>query len=304
MNQFLPKASYGFTLIELLISMFIAGLILVATGALINGGANDSNRINLKADMLKEGQIAQQLINGRVGEAIYVWYPTGTGASNILLAASGSTTKNTINGNSSWQWNIINPSGAVNNVFLAMILPPRAPTYDAGGAIINCTSASGTASDGCYRYFAYYPVLRSVLANDAILALSEKPKPDPVNDNQWVIMEYRATLFNSTAWSPNYTTVNGVNTITGLPPASFYQGKSGVLLVDYVRPSSLKFNVVRPSPATVGSARADGTVEFSFQMQRLMGTATELRASASSADTMGATLSPRNWYCPRAISCP
>jgi len=304
----------GFTLIELLISIFIAGILLVMVGTLITSSAGDSTRINLNADIIKEGQIAQQLITGRLGEAIYVWWPTGTGLSNILLASSGSTTKNTVNGNNTWQWTVASATATPANVFLAMVLPPRAPDYDASNNITNCTSsvAGSTTSDGCYRFFAYYPVLRSVLVADATLAASEKPKSDPQNGNQWVLMEYRANLYDgTTAWTPNYIYQNGINRISGVPAATFYQSsagasRSGAILVDYIKPGSLKFVITRPNAAATPAsiAQPDGTVKVSFEMQRLTGNNPALRATAANNEVLGASVSPRNWTCPQTASCP
>jgi prepilin-type N-terminal cleavage/methylation domain-containing protein len=295
----------GFTLVELLIAILVAGLLLAAVGALIRDSANASNRINLNADIIKEGQIAQQLITGRLGEAIYIWWPTGTSLSNILLASSGSTTKNTVDGNNSWQWIVNN---TVNNRFVAMILPPRAPNYIPGtNSITNCTTIS---SDGCYRFFAYYPAIRSNLVGDTTLSPSEKPKADPQNGSQWVLMEYRANLFDgSTAWTPNYVNQNGVNRISGIPAATYYQSsagnsRSGAILVDYIKPGSLKFAITRPTAAIAGVARPDGKVAVSFEMQRLTGSDPSIRATAANNEALGATVSPRNWGCPQTATCP
>lgn len=296
------RKTQGFTLVELLIGLFLMGLILVFVGSLINSSAQDTNRITSNADVIKDGQIAQQLIAGRLSEAIYVWLP-GSPA-NINMTGTGVTTVNTVGGTGQ-QWRVN------TDPFVAMVLPPRSPTYDAAGInITNCTSLDPSAgtSAGCYRFFAYYPMLRSALTSSS-LAQTEKPKADPANNNQWVLMEYRAMLFDSAgsgAWSPNYTTDAGGSTtkrITGYPPAIYYQSRSGVLLVDYVQPNSVTFTVTRPNGVATGTALANGTVNFSFKMQRLVGSSA-LRATGSAADTLGAVISPRNWVCPRLVSCP
>ncbi|GAA4005950.1 hypothetical protein GCM10022631_16620 [Deinococcus rubellus] len=107
------KSQQGFTLVELLMSIFIAGALLVAISAIISSSARDSNRINLNADIIKEGQIAQQIITGRLGEALYVWWPTGSGTSNLLLTTTGTTAKNTVNGNNQYQWTVASATATV-----------------------------------------------------------------------------------------------------------------------------------------------------------------------------------------------
>ncbi|TSA85893.1 prepilin-type N-terminal cleavage/methylation domain-containing protein [Deinococcus detaillensis] len=307
----LLRDQHGFTLIELLISIFIAGALLVAIGAIINSSARDSNRINLNADIIKEGQIAQQIITGRLGEALYVWWPTGSATSNILLTTTGTTAKNTVNGNNKYQWTVASATAPVPNVFLAMVLPPRDPIYTPGtDTITNCSSndSNSSSSYGCYRFFAYYPVLRSVLVNDSTLAVSSKPKDDPQNNDQWVLMEYRANLYDgSTAWFPSYTSGNGINRILTVPSDPYFTGRSGAILVDYIKPGSLKFSITRPTGAIAAGtvARPDGTVNFSFEMQRISGSdSPSIRATAANNEVLGATVSPRNWACPRVTSCP
>ena len=291
------RKTQGFTLVELLIGLFLMSLILVFVGSLINSSVQDTSRITSNADVIKDGQIAQQLIAGRLSEAMYVWLP-GSPA-NINMTGTGITTVNTVGGTGQ-QWRVN------ADPFVAMVLPPTGTAnYDALGTVTNCTA---TVTDGCYRFFAYYPMLRSALTSSS-LAQTEKPKADTANNNQWVLMEYRAMLFDSTgsgAWSPNYTTDPGGSTtkrITSYPPAIYYQSRSGVLLVDYVQPNSVTFTVTRPSGVATGTALANGTVNFSFKMQRLVGSSA-LRATGAAADTLGAVISPRNWVCPRLTSCP
>ena len=174
--------------------------------------------------------------------------------------------------------------------------------------ITNCTSAN---FDGCYRFFAYYPVLRDTLVSDTSLSPSQKPKTDPQNGSQWVLMEYRANLYDgSTAWTPNYVYQNGVNRISGIPAASYYQSgagmsRSGAILVDYIKPNSLKFVISRPTGVAAGAiARPDGKVAVSFEMQRLSGGDPAVRATAANNEVIGATISPRNWTCPQLLTCP
>lgn len=204
------KNTQGFTLIELLIGLFLMGLILVFIGSLINSSAQDTGRITSNADVIKDGQIAQQLITGRLSEAIYVWPGT---ASPFLLSTSV-TTKNTV-GTPGQQWRVN------TDPFVAMVLPPTGTAnYDSMGAITNCTA---TVTDGCYRFFAYFPMLRSNLYG---LSPAERPKADSANDNQWVLMEYRAMMYDSTgsgAWTPNYVQDSGVKRLSGPPSAIYYQ---------------------------------------------------------------------------------
>jgi prepilin-type N-terminal cleavage/methylation domain-containing protein len=195
----------GFTLIEALVTLAILGVLLVALFQTISGTAQVSTSANSGNELLREGQIAQQILSARFKEACYV-YPSG----ETITMGSGSTTENTL-GTATNDW-IVNTDPIV-----AMILPPNARDIDDNPGAF-------------YRFFAYYAVKRSSFLAMGTVNSSDKPSADVNNDNSvWVIMEYRKNL---TAYPASGTTkcaaMNGA-TITG---------SSGRMLVDYVSPVS------------------------------------------------------------------
>ncbi|WP_017871133.1 hypothetical protein [Deinococcus wulumuqiensis] len=91
-----------------------------------------------------------------------------------------------------------------------MVLPPRA----AG----TCPAESATATvkaagaDFCYRFFAYYPVKRSVWVSGTggtSAPSASNPGDEPANDNVWVLAEYRKTLYGFTPDSAVPTALDG-----------------------------------------------------------------------------------------------
>lgn len=342
----------GFTLVELLISIFVAMMIMLAVGYVTTSTSTSSLYLNTNSNLLKEGQIAQQLISGRLSEAIYV-FPAGS-STLIQFGTTGDTTRNTVDTTlssaSEHQWifgNTVDASGntvvgnGVNyydasgttpqkSLFVAMILPPEAtPTYDSSGNSTNCTGTGSTSTDitsGCYRFFAYYPMRRSKLVSSS-MAQSSKPMADSQNDfpndpakDRWVLMEYRANLYNKgqspAAWVPGYTKPSdGVQAAVMGPSTlpSYYQGNKANVLVDYVKPGSVTFTVYRPGApnATTGVSdptaltTANGRVDYTFQMERFMSgktiVATPVNDSAGQPQNLGGSATPKNWYCPKAM---
>lgn len=273
----------GFTLIEVLIAVGIMALVGLMAAALLRLGAVTGAASTARSSLLQEAQIAQQLISGRLSEALWVYQNTPAGAASISLANSGPTTLNNVGASSSVQWRVN------TDPFVALILPPKGP-----GA--NCTTVNdGVNSEGCYRFFAYYAVRRTPLASDTTLADSSRPKVDAANPDGWVLMEYRANLFATSlggSWLPNFN--NGA--LTDQPNQLFYMGRSGRLLADYVQPGSVSFCVTPPTAA----GQLSGRVTFTFNMQRsAMGTIQQIKS-----DTMKTTVTPRNWRTTSVLPTP
>ncbi len=330
--------TYGFTLLELIIGMFVAGLLMVAIVNVFSGTAKNSVFINDNSSLTKESQIAQQVISGHLGEAIYIW-PSGV-TTNLLLSSAGVTTANTLGASpttNGQKWMYGDTSGGSGTVayytnpsatpkvpyaqnFVAMILPPIAPMYTSG-IINNCTGTGSGASDqtdGCYRFYAYFPMRRSYLTSLSTgqLAETSRPKADPRNDfpgdiirDRWVLMEYRANLFDSSTantWMPNNAT-SPTSGFTILPSATLFQGRSANVLVDYVKPHSVSFTVYRPvgnDPVTnepvKGSALPNGRVDYTFSMEQFNGRGPTLPITGS-AGTLGGSVLVKNWYCPKDV---
>jgi prepilin-type N-terminal cleavage/methylation domain-containing protein len=195
----------GFTLLEVLIALGLLGILLVLLFQTIGGTAQVSTSSNAGNELLREGQIAQQILASRIKEACYI-YPSGA----TITMGSGSTTRNLF-GIPSNNW-VIN-----THPIMAMILPPNARDID--------------ASPGAFfRFFAYYAVKRSDFLSMGAITSPNKPSADPRNDDSvWVIMEYRKNLTDF----PSTTTAKCATMIS-----SDITGSSGRLLVDYVSPAN------------------------------------------------------------------
>ncbi|WP_161881987.1 prepilin-type N-terminal cleavage/methylation domain-containing protein [Deinococcus alpinitundrae] len=264
------KGQAGFTLLELLIGLAITGIILAVATSLFTTTLFSSTDINSRNDLVSEIQLTQQVIAGRTNDAIYV-YPSG---SVLKLNTSGASTLNTLVTPSSQTWTV------GTQPFLAMILPPSVPTSDCQGT----TPDASTITDGCYRFFAYYPMLRSALLNSALV---DVPNADASNASQWVIMEYRQNMFSGgIAWSPGaILSSDSVKTLSSAP--TYYTGGVGRILSDYIQPSlnNVKFDVVTPAAATPGK------VSITLTGQRF-------RVASANSSLIGpqtVNVYPRNW---------
>ncbi len=162
----------GFTLVEMLVAMAIGIILLGLVTQFIISNAIFSNRVNLTAISQQQLTAAQQIISSRLREATYV-FPNDTViklpnvAKNQNLSSSAQTTL-----------------GSTATPMLAMILPPKLP----GAA---CTS---TGTDGCVRFYAYYPMLRSkwiTITNTSPLD-ADFPGANYLNNDNWILLEYRA----------------------------------------------------------------------------------------------------------------
>ncbi|ADV68251.1 hypothetical protein [Deinococcus maricopensis] len=286
-----PTRTAGLTLIELLITLGIVGMILNVVFLLLNQGIGSSNNLVARAGMVQDAQVVQRLLAGRLNEAIYVYgyNAAGSAASNSFAFGSG-VTVNAVGyrgtGGSAW--------ALQTDPILAMILPPKTP----GGECVQDanTTVNPDGSDGCFRFFAYYPLKRNTLTS-ATLSPSNKPDMDPANDNRWVLMEYRRNLYCSGVnWRPSYNTDGSFNASL-LPPRSGCIEAAGVsarLLADFVRPSDNPttggFDVV------VNTAQKD--VSFTLAFERASGSST-LELPSSSGATLQSyitTVRPKNWF--------
>ncbi len=220
----------GFTLLEILVALGILAILMLAFARFFGSTLRASSHLQIQNELLNEAQVAHQLIASRVKEAWYVWPP----GSVLRLAHTGWTTENTLAGSRDW---------AVGPFFLAMILPPRKDD-------VVCT----TNPDGCFRFFAYYPMLRSHYVAHA--APVEALEPDPANDTRvWVLMEYRA-LYRRSGSADCPVTSSGEPD----PSNQAYKGKRGRLLVDYVQPLSDPWSPAFDYPALFQYQTTGGSV--------------------------------------------
>lgn len=343
----------GMTLPELLIGIMITAFILIGTAYLTTSTARNATRLSANAELVREGQMAQQIIAGRISEAIYIWAPGSTTDIQLSSTSSAITTQNTLTGRNTPVWPIGRNSYFEDQTkgtprplqILAMVLPPIKPTYDANGDISNCKDVESSfqgsdttrnnaseRTDGCYRFFAYYPIRRSTIVNSPLSA-HEKPQSDSFNDkpndptnDRWLLMEYRANLYrgggNGLVWNPGYVAGNRTEGVKlaqiGMTNIqSFFMGRSGHILLDYIKPNSLSFRIFRPGSPNAngitdptititdasGLTRSklntnNGRVAFNFQLERLL--SNDRNGPKAYVPIEGST-TVKNWYCPKAI---
>lgn len=160
------RRTFGFTLVEILISLGILGVIMVSTFNFIDSSVAVSSSANSNNELVREGQIGQQVLTARFKEACYV-FPGGTA---LTLAASGFERENYFTSTFIWTVN--------TDPFVAMILPP----------------SPGEAADQ-YRFMAYYAVPRNEWTGVGRATGRNNPGADSRNDlNTWMIIEYTRVL--------------------------------------------------------------------------------------------------------------
>ena len=166
----------GFSLLEILIALAVMGILLVGFIQFFSSTLQSAKDLDSRSDLVTEGQIAHQLLTSRLQEAWYV-YPPGTA---INLSHSDS-------------WRITKPSGGTNwtvehstEPFVAVILPP----------LVLEQTCSAATTGGCYRFYAYYPILRSTYVAQTGSRYTDRLIADPVNPNAWVLMQYSGYIPN------------------------------------------------------------------------------------------------------------
>jgi prepilin-type N-terminal cleavage/methylation domain-containing protein len=236
MSDLRAKKQSAFTLLELLISMALLGMFLTIINQYFVSSNTITSNIATQTTSQEELRTAGAIINDTVQRAIYVFPPCGaytslptsgtaivpdpiipttstcgavTGASAMAVQVTWSKFKfghsdKTVTGpHNSTTWQVgINPQAPI----LAMIVAPKQPTLE-------CTT--GTKSQSCYQFVAYYPVPRKQLTVGQTTPLGtsltssslENLPPDDRNLNTWVIMEYRKDFDFDTL--PASVTING-----------------------------------------------------------------------------------------------
>lgn len=221
----------GFTLVELLVVMALLGVVLLAVSSTFVSGSRTTTLALTRAELQQETVNAEQLIAARVKEAWYVFPPGQT-----LDLGSGDLRKNPMPGAAAGKWKV------GEHPILALILPPQLP----GAACV-----AGTGNDGCYRFFAYYPVLRDQWVKKSEADSASNPGPDSLNDtSSWVLAEYRDFYYGSTT----------PPTTLDRPSISTNRSKA-YLLSDYVMPtttSGATYQLFSYTPATAATTGVTG----------------------------------------------
>jgi prepilin-type N-terminal cleavage/methylation domain-containing protein len=154
------KIRAGFTLVEILVSLGILGIVMVSTFNFINSSVAVSSSANSNNELIREGQIGQQVLAARFKEACHV-FPGGTA---LTLAATGFERRNFFTSSFTWTVN--------TDPFVALILPPE---------------DDRPATE--YRFIAYYAIPRNEWTS--VATLGNNPGADARNDpNTWLIVQY------------------------------------------------------------------------------------------------------------------
>lgn len=217
------RAQYrgGFTLIEILVALALLGVVLGLLVSFFTQSTRTSSQVTTRAEMQEDILITQQIIAARLREAWAV-LPPGT----IVDFGSGALRRNPAAGNINGSWEI----GA--HPLLALILPPDAPQ-------LSCTA---TIRDGCYRFFAYYPVKRSTWVAGTSPDSTQNPGPDPDNGDTWVLAEYTdyydTPPLLSNLRPPTDTTGSQVNLLAdyvapGIPTSAFTTAANAYTMFSY-----------------------------------------------------------------------
>ena len=263
----------GFTIVEMLVAVVLLGLVTAAFANFFVGTVRTTGTLNARNELTTEGQIAHQIISSRLQEGWWV-FPNG---SNITLSSSNAwqvTRPSSIGGGTTW---------TVGGNFVAVVLPPQ-----------SASAACATSTQGCYRFFAYYPLLRSAYTTN-VTGANRLPS-DASNASQWVLMEYRGILPNGRIAA---NTLPPQTALTTAEITTMLTGLTNIevnLVADYITPGSTLFTTTQTRVASVTfrpvGAVADTTVNTPIQSINL-----DLRFSRTSSGrtfTAGGTNTPLN----------
>ncbi|PTA67856.1 PilW family protein [Deinococcus arcticus] len=235
----MKTAAQGFTLIELLVAVALALIVLFAASNLLISSSGSATNLQARNDLLQEGQIAMNYVAANVREAAYV-YPNGA----ALNLGGGYTTARPGGGS----WVVGNASAPI----LAFIRSPRVVT---GAPCLNATTGAIDNENACYKFMAYYPVLRSGWVSNA--TGQNNPGVDAANANRWLLVEYTRNLPSNAP--PALSSLGSLDV----------SGGSGKLLLDYVQPAVTNlpqlFTIQADNPQTPGNVR----VTLNLSLSRL-----------------------------------
>jgi prepilin-type N-terminal cleavage/methylation domain-containing protein len=205
------KHNKGFTLIELLVALAILSIVMISTTSLFGSSLQASRTVVTSSQLQQNLRNAAQIMGDEIQRATYIFPPQG---SSIPVESGGSVTVDWSSfilggGNrktgphepSNGQWVVPSTPSSTTPPFLAMITAPLRPDVscrDADtGAITESIPLSISEGDGCYKFIAYFPVLRPKVTRGLLGNSSTSNENLEENSQQastWVIMEFRVNL--------------------------------------------------------------------------------------------------------------
>jgi prepilin-type N-terminal cleavage/methylation domain-containing protein len=209
----------GFTLVELLVALAVLSVVMVSTTSLF-GNSIQASRVVVTSSQLQQNlRNAAQIMGDEIQRAIYVFPPQ---SSTIPLESGGSATVDWSSfvlgaGNrktgphepSNGQWIVPSTPSTTTPPFLAMITAPLRPDVSCRnadtGAITVIPASNVSEGDGCYKFIAYFPVLRPKVTRGLVGNSSTSNELLEENSQQsstWVIMEFRLNLTDQTGTVP------------------------------------------------------------------------------------------------------
>lgn len=300
--------THGFTLVELLIGMVLAVFAMALMFNILTSTAKDASNISTKASLTKEAQIAQQIISGRVTDALYVWpptwkkgaatYPTTDQKHVVDLAGTitdpaiqatltpPSASRALLGAETDGKWQIKRTETTTQNRFLALLLPPRVEYNKT--ECENAASTSETKEDSCYRFFAYYPLRLKDLKTSGV-PLTQRPILDERNENSWVLMESRRYL----KWVPSYfgseqkSLTNLPNINADLTTSTIPAGK---VVLNNIKEGSLSFDIQPPKNLGTEDPVSTGQVAVKLEVYKKA-------RSKEWSETIAFSINSRNWLC-------
>lgn len=180
-----PRTS-GLTLMEVLVGAALALLVLliVAQGLQVGGGA--TARIVSQAELMEDTRVAGQLIADEAARAVLI-YPPGTRLTlNERVSALTRNPAGQRAGSNVW----LVGTDPILAFVTAPVVPPQGTRCDPMG--------DETARAACAEFVAFYAVHRGRVVAATRRAdgteRSSSPGDDPLNEDAWLIYEYRRLL--------------------------------------------------------------------------------------------------------------
>ncbi|GIW31850.1 MAG: prepilin-type N-terminal cleavage/methylation domain-containing protein [Meiothermus sp.] len=251
---------YGVTLVELLVALAILGVLVAAFTGFFVSTLRATSDFDRRNELLLDGQIAHQLLVSRLQEAWFV-YPAGQ--SIVLSGPAAWQTTNPASGSNVW---------TVGDQFVAVVLPPLRV-----GSV--CSPATPGQTEGCYRFFAYYPLSRAAyVANSS--GIFDRLPPDAANPDAWVLMQYTGFLEPSTVVSGSAAPTGGALGALG--------GTSVALVADYLAPRRSFFSITEVAAGPPAIRQVSVSLQFSRVVQG------RTLSVGGAGTSLSATVQPRN----------